>query len=49
MWQDPLKEREGSTDLVRARFVNGEVKYSPFEPTLGIWIFDAVIEHWDTA
>ena len=48
MWRDPVKEREGSTDMVRARIVNGEVKYAPLEASLGQWALDMVIEHWDT-
>jgi hypothetical protein len=49
MWNDPLKEREGSPGPVRARIVDGLVKYSPFEESLGIWFADLTIEHWDTA
>lgn len=48
MWRDPVKERQGSTDLVRARIVNGDVKYAPIEASLGRWTLDAVVEHWDT-
>jgi hypothetical protein len=49
MWNDPVKEREGSTGLVRARIVDGQVKFSPFEESLGVWFADFTIEHWDTA
>jgi hypothetical protein len=48
-WNDPLREREGSTETVRARIVDGVVKYSAFEETLGIWFADMTIEHWDTS
>lgn len=48
MWRDPVKEREGSTDLVRARIVDGEVVYAPIEASLGTWTAELTIEHWDT-
>ena len=48
MWRDAIKEREGSTDLVRARIVNGEVKYVPLEASFGQWAAQMTIEHWDT-
>lgn len=48
MWRDPVKEREGSNDMVRARIVNGDVKYAPLEASLGQWAAEMTIEHWDT-
>lgn len=48
MWRDPLREKEGSTELTRARIVEGKVEYTPLEATLGMWTASFELEHWDT-
>lgn len=49
MWHDPVRERLGSTELTRARIVEGRVAYDAFEASLNTWIAKFEIEHWDTA
>lgn len=49
MWPCPVKQRDGSTQPIRARIVEGKVEYAPLEASLNMWTMDFEIEHWDTA
>jgi hypothetical protein len=45
LWRDPLKERQGDSQPVRARILEGKVNYKAQEASHGVYIAAFTLEH----